>query len=349
MKIRYAGTGFPASFSSLNTALVDDLDGCAWWHFAWAAVTVGKKTGASPIAPIETLWRTALVLAALRGTGTGYVRASALYRGLERTEKGTVSFYVGMAMCKLLACVKLNVTFLRHMSQFSHGDHYSPDFVGRIDGAWLTGPPAGYGKWVLIESKGRAVYRPEATADAKAAANAALAPALTYYGLPLTVGPTIGSQTHFGKSHKTRMAVRWDDPPSEKLEADKNSIDLTDGTLLHGYYEPVMDLLNNFGVRHDSRRVRDIEYRVTSLPGLRLSVGVPEMLRAEFAGLPQRFPESAGSHGAWRARLRELGIASRPIGPSGKDDAATDTPNGGVGPDGLLIELHKDFLSETGP
>ena len=121
-----------------------------WGDLLWAALTVGRPNTAYVLAHgdasyHEALFRLSLVRMALeqRPFSRSLQRTDA-FRSLDPTEKGAVSYFLGMAFCKLFASRFLHTTWLLHLDVFRDqlgpallGGRSRPDLVGQdVKGAW---------------------------------------------------------------------------------------------------------------------------------------------------------------------------------------------------------------------
>ncbi len=130
----------------------------SWDDLLWAAVTVGRpnrqyvfRYGATSV--YEALFRWSLVRMALEQKGPSARRLwrTAAARSLDPSEKGAVSYFLGLTMCKLFAAQLLKAPWLLHLDVFRPQldsvlfGRSRPDLVGMCTD----------GGWVALESKGR--------------------------------------------------------------------------------------------------------------------------------------------------------------------------------------------------
>jgi len=153
--VSYTATGFPNGSPS-------ELSGThpltfSWSELVWAAITVGRA-GISQVlqfglfSAYEIVYRAALVYANIMETATDGVFRSAAYDGLDPSEKGAVSYFLGLTLSKLFAERCLQVPWLLHLDVYRAQlpvilgpGRSKPDLVGQN----------GKGEWIVIESKGR--------------------------------------------------------------------------------------------------------------------------------------------------------------------------------------------------
>ena len=129
-----------------------------WDELLWAALTVGRPNTAYVLAHgdasyHEALFRLSLVRMALEQRPfSGSLQRTDAFRSLDPTEKGAVSYFLGMAVCKLFASSFLHTPWLLHLDVFRDqldparlGGRSRPDLVGQDD----------TGAWHAFECKGR--------------------------------------------------------------------------------------------------------------------------------------------------------------------------------------------------
>jgi len=120
----------------------------------WAAITVGRLRTDVFAHGVYSIWeaihRAGVVYAYLREDGAGAIRRSSLYDALDRSEKVAASYYIGMAMAKVVAA-RLAVPWLMHVDRYYHALGIA--FVGRMRPD-LVGPDR-HRRWLVAEAKGR--------------------------------------------------------------------------------------------------------------------------------------------------------------------------------------------------
>lgn len=151
----YESVDFPAG--SVRNAK-GHLD-VSWDEILWAALTVGRPNihavfnyGAASLH--EALFRISGVRLAVeqRVSWDQRLRRTDTFRRLDPTEKGAVSYFLGMTFCKVFASRMLNTPWLLHLDVFKDQvgamlhERSRPDLIGQ-NGAT--------GEWYSFESKGR--------------------------------------------------------------------------------------------------------------------------------------------------------------------------------------------------
>lgn len=151
LRISYQSVDFPAHYSLRSGVLQT-----SWNELLWAAITVGRPSAYhvfrhGPASFHEAIFRFALIRMALEQDGNGNLCRTDAYEALDPTEKGMVSYFLGMAVCKLFAARLLQTPWLLHLDVFRRYltavnlGRSRPDLVGQDM----------KGNWYAFESKGR--------------------------------------------------------------------------------------------------------------------------------------------------------------------------------------------------
>lgn len=151
--IQYTALDFPLTMDSKfhNTHEID----VTWAEVVWAAISVGKRSlGDMLIHNIhsidEIIYRAYIVWANLWENEQHFYRSSA-YENLDATEKGAISYFIGMTFSKLFALLLFDAPWMVHLDRLvscaSIGltGRSRPDLVG-VDSV---------GRWIIMEGKGR--------------------------------------------------------------------------------------------------------------------------------------------------------------------------------------------------
>lgn len=254
-----------------------------WSELLWAALTVGRPNRAYVLTHgdasyYEALFRLSLVRMALEQQPLGgSLKRTDAFRSLDPTEKGAVSYFLGMAVCKLFASRFLRTTWLLHLDVFRRqlppdllGGRSRPDLIGEDD----------RGAWHAFECKGRSSV-PSAEDLWKAKTQAQRLVRVSSKNCTLHVG-AISFFRH------EALEFCWRDPDPE----DTNTLDPIEVNLRenawHHYYAPTLALAS--AGQSDSHADADIRVEVHE--------AVLELLLA-------------GQWAAARLRARELGPALR--------------------------------------
>ena len=120
LEIRYTSHDFPsASFRSWGNLETN------WGELLWAAITVGRPNTAyvfqhGDASYWEAVFRLSLVRMALNqeAFSKSFHRTDA-FRALDPSEKGAVSYFLGMTVCKLFSSRLLGTPWLLHLDVFS--------------------------------------------------------------------------------------------------------------------------------------------------------------------------------------------------------------------------------------
>ena len=149
--IDYESEGFPAHKKISSGTLCT-----SWEDLIWAAITVGrpskfdvfKHDGASWF---ECVFRWATIHMAVEEDWSGRLKRTVAFKALDPTEKGMISYFLGMTLCKLFSARLLNIEWLLHLDVF--GQDLNTHVLGRSRPD-LVGKDCA-GKWHSFECKGR--------------------------------------------------------------------------------------------------------------------------------------------------------------------------------------------------
>lgn len=234
--IDYESEAFPTSRGLNGT----DTLSVSWDDLLWAAVTLGRPNLQSVFrhgvqSVYEALFRWSLIRLALEQhgpAGAKFWRTDA-YKFLDPTEKGFVSYFVGMTLCKVFADKKLGAPWLLHLDVFrSQLNARTLKGRSRPD---LVGQETLSGEWHAFESKGRASVpgRQEKT-NAKAQAQRLV----SVDGKACSLH--IGAISYF---RNDSLRFYWRDPePSEQFKQQPIELRVPKDAWRY-YYEPITALL----------------------------------------------------------------------------------------------------------
>ena len=153
LHIPYTSQGFPGGTVPRAGYLETD-----WGDLLWAALTVGRPNTAyvfrhGEASYHEALFRLSLIRLALEQQRHRWsLYRTEAFSSLDPTEKGAVSYFLGMAVCKLFATDLLDTPWLLHLDVFR--DQLSPAVLGGRSRPDLVGQDAN-GAWHAFECKGR--------------------------------------------------------------------------------------------------------------------------------------------------------------------------------------------------
>lgn len=106
--IGYESAGFGATLAGLNGG---GILTCTWAQLVWAAVTVGKAFGDEAafglFSTFERIHRGSMLYAYLVEAPTGAIMRAHTYLGADPSEKGNISYSLGMTLAKLYSEVSL--------------------------------------------------------------------------------------------------------------------------------------------------------------------------------------------------------------------------------------------------
>ncbi|RUX32607.1 hypothetical protein EOA13_00420 [Mesorhizobium sp. M7A.F.Ca.US.011.01.1.1] len=152
LRIDYRSQSFPGVY---NVRRVGTLE-TTWDELLWAAITIGRPSTLhvfqhGPASFYEAIFRLSLVRIAVEQAWGGRLKRTDAFAALDPTEKGMVSYFLGMALCKLFASRLLHTPWLLHLDVFR--PYLNPDLLGRSRPDLVGENNAG--DWHAFESKGR--------------------------------------------------------------------------------------------------------------------------------------------------------------------------------------------------
>lgn len=224
LRIAYVSQDFPAG-STPNGA--GELN-TSWDEIVWSALTIGRPTvhhvfqhGHASI--YEAIFRISLVRMALEQSGplARRLRRTIAYKRLDPTEKGAISYFLGMTFCKLFASRLLATPWLLHLDVFKNSIPTRNLGRSRPD---LIGEHAVSNAWSAFETKGRA-SKPSQEDRLRAKMQALRL--VSVHGRPCSLH--VGTFTYFVNDV---LQFHWIDPTPEM----KKPIEAPDPDKYWGYY-----------------------------------------------------------------------------------------------------------------
>jgi hypothetical protein len=298
-RVAYNAGGFPQPFMSVNGA--SDLE-LSWPFLVWSAISVGRAellhiVRYGEFSLFEIAYRAAIVFANLCNNGAGRIRRSEAYDGLDPSEKGAISYFLGLTMAKAFAERLLGVPWLMHLDVYRQelqaviGSLSRPDLVGQTSA----------GGWVGIESKGR-TNGFDAHALNRAKEQAQMLASVAEQ-VPVLL---IGMVTHFNDG---QLQFTTSDPPARN-HRDRVHLPLSRIRLIEGYYRPFRTWLAREPQAHRVEREGTM-YLAAPLGAVDVTVGLAVDAMDEKLALPDptdRRPSDSVTHYAGRdGVLVELG------------------------------------------
>lgn len=203
LRIRYEAEDFPGKVGIVT----DDLL-VSWDEILWSAITLGRPNLHSVFqygeaSYHEAIFRMSAIRMAIeqRSPRTWRLARTDVFKSLDPTEKGAVSYFLGMTFCKVFAARHLDTPWLLHLDIFRAQLGAALSGRSRPD---LIGQAAGSHDWHAFECKGRA-SPPNAGEKAKAKAQAHRL--VSVGGSPCSLH--VGSFTYFKKD---TLQFYWRDP-----------------------------------------------------------------------------------------------------------------------------------------
>ena len=233
LMIPYDSQDFPSAYGIGSGNLTT-----SWDDLLWAGLTVGRPNTAyvfqhGEASFYEALFRLSLIRMTVEQDHFGELRRADAFAALDPTEKGAVSYFLGMTLCKLFAYKLLDAPWLLHLDVFR--DSLKPALLGRSRPD-LVGLDAS-GRWHAFESKGRSGSPSHHDiANAKSQARRLIAVS----GTPCSL--QIGTFAYF---RSDALRFYWCDP--EPKGAERIDIPSPDQEWRY-YYKPALSLASGMEV-----------------------------------------------------------------------------------------------------
>lgn len=230
LRIDFISRDFPASYH-----LGDRTLSTSWDDLIWAAITIGRpntkfvfQNGQSSL--YEAIFRLSLIRMAITQGPYGRLFRTSAFASLDPTEKGAVSYFLGMTLCKLFASRYLDTPWLLHLDVFR--DSLNPSLLGRSRPDLLGQDNSG--KWHAFESKGRST-KPSYEDKRKAKAQAQRL--ISVDGTPCTLH--VGTFAYFTQN---QLEFYWRDPEPEDPDKLEPIATREPEGAWRFYYEPALQL-----------------------------------------------------------------------------------------------------------
>jgi hypothetical protein len=270
--IAYTADGFPTAFgpSLVGTHTL----GVSWAEIIWAAISVGRGglghlTQYGVYSVFEITYRAAMIYANLREDPSGLLTRSSAYDGLDPSEKGAISYFVGMTFAKLFLHRLLGVPWLMHLDVYRQqlqpilAGKSKPDFVGLNTAQ----------DWVVVEAKGRTNEYEESVLQRAKVQTQQLT---TIQGSQPVL--RVGSLAYFSAGN-LQFAMR--DPKGDSRREKIKDLPLAKDALLIAYYRPFQVLLRE-AARVETIMVNRHGYRMVALQELELWIGLSQEVAEQF-------------------------------------------------------------------
>ena len=259
LSIPYRSVRFPST-SGVGSGQLD----FSWGELLWAAITIGRPNTAyvfqhGEASFHEALFRVSLIRMALEQIpfSPRLNRTDAL-RSLDPTEKGAVSYFLGMAACKLFASRLLNTPWMLHLDVFR--DQLNPATLGGRSRPDLVGQDIS-GAWHAFETKGRSSV-PSSEDKRKAKAQAQRLVSVDGSACSLHVGS-------FAFFRQDELEFYWRDPdPEEPEKLEPIEIRVSDDDWAN-YYAPALALASESGSDFLSAQAQEIDLEIEIHPKVR--------------------------------------------------------------------------------
>ena len=300
-----------------------------WFDVTWAAVTVGRRNlhdvfRHGRASWFEAVYRAHMTWANLKTDSNDRLRRTLPYKNLDPSEKGAVSYFLGMAMTKLVAADRLGTPWLSHMSTFTGGKLLSPDLIGP---RMVLGEQPGK-DWVVLEAKGR-TGNIDKSVKKNAEHQASMPLSLKGRGRRIVPSLRVASVMYFQEG---RMKGWWKVPRTRRKTSASyaNSVEVAASRFGPAYYAPILGLLDSTRVERTVRHIENREFDTAQFPELDLAVGLDTRLTRRL-----RHKDSGASIDSMLSWMAES------LRPRIEMDRAVAYP------DGVFIELGPMWTSEA--
>jgi hypothetical protein len=254
----------------------------SWEELCRAAITVGRRSWADVLkfgtySVLEALWRIAIVRANLVENYDGKLRQSNAFTDLDPSEKAGVSYFLGLALTKLVAEKLFGVPWLLHLDVYRRelapdlAFPEKPDFVG-MD-AWQL--------WIVVESKGRSrTITKKLLNDAKRQVRSLRRISGQLPSLRVAVA------TYFSRRG---LRARMRDPDTFLPTA--IDIELSSEQLARAYYRPIVEMILASDAARSRREVANLVEIVTPLAGLDALLTLDERIVTWYLNGQRTYPQ----------------------------------------------------------
>jgi hypothetical protein len=215
-----------------------------------------------------------MVRASLKETADQRLQRSRSFAALDRSEKGGVSFFLGLVLTKLIAEKLFEVPWLLHLDVYRQQLNPQfwlperPDFVGQD----------AMGRWLVVESKGRYGGIPSALLDRAKRQTSSI---LTIAGQSPTLTVAVGTGFWGGGLSARLRDPETPGPAGVDLELGREE-------QLRAYYRPIVELSETPGLAESlDVTLRGRRFRRTPLAGMDATIAVDQRVLDWYrTGLP---------------------------------------------------------------
>lgn len=299
----------------------------------WAAITVGRASRLDIwqhglASRFEFVYRISVVCANLEEGPSGSLIKTDAYTRLDPSEKGAISYFLGLDFVKLFAEIHLHTPWLMHVDVYHNAfdvecpSKSRPDLFGRNTS----------GEWIIAESKGRTKRFDRATLQKAKEQSTKLTtianerPVLRF-----------GAVTYFNEDRtglgQDRLALCVSDPPANQNNEKIVNFPLRRTDFFKYYYRLVRSFLSGQSDTQVELHQND-KFVVSTLPEVDLRIGLrtdligsetPESIEeVDSADLFERRPETPMTPAEFRTLTQHGVLYNSPIY---------------IGHDGILVEL----------
>ncbi|KQX02979.1 hypothetical protein ASD01_16970 [Ensifer sp. Root423] len=305
-----------------------------WASMLWGAITVGRRSwfdvvrfGSASL--MEIVWRCAMARANIQthlSGGTTHFRTTSAFDSLDGSEKGAVTYFLGLILAKLAAEDLHSVPWVLHLDVYSkinaHGHTVAvtttpgtksrPDLIGR----------AVSGDWLVCEAKGRTT---SITNHQRISAKEQTRQISTING----VAPNARYASFASFSGSARKLIHeWIDPVGSSDTAEP--LELPEPEFIMSYYRTVTDFLRYDNPAVLGRLDEKDGLLLREVPGMDLWIGL------DLEHPSARMRDSRGADDPdFAPRILERALKYKP---------PERAPGRKIGLDGIAVVLGKSWL-----
>jgi hypothetical protein len=233
-------------------------------ELCWAAVTVGRRnwpdvTKHGLYSLFEIQWRITMLWANLVEMADGQLAKSDAFHNLDPSEKGSVSFFIGNTIAKLVTERLFDVSWLLHFDVYKNQLNPDlrlkgkPDFVG-LDSSL---------SWIIMEAKGRTNSATSKLMDDSKYQTRCLR----------KINDDLPSLRTAVASYFTSNCLRvWLRDPNSATE-NAEDIELDPKILLTEYYKPFTHLYKK-AINIEQQTIENSSFNIIDIEGLSAKIGI---------------------------------------------------------------------------
>jgi len=305
-----------------------------WAEILWAAMTVGKSEERlnqyGSFSWMERIHRAAVIGAAIKEDADGKLQRSGVYAASDPTEKGYISYFLGMVTSKLMARKYLNVPWLVHIDVLRDRERIQtpgrsrPDLAGTDDA----------GNWCIVEAKGRSNGIGDGTPPDVLESAKEQTREVKHINHEEDLLRIACAAHFYDNADDAALEISWCDPKGKEGKGKPVEFEPVD-YFLH-YYRPLVAFLKR-GRETGERNVDGFSFQTSYVPEAGIKFGLSDLIL-------QWFDEAAEKRSS---DSRESYFASPRDFPSLRAERRETDDMQFLGEDGVLIETGDRWRSDV--